>query len=210
MPKVYVVGGGFDFTQMFTKERWELSKDMLSSDLVQFTGGADVSPSFYGERPHVMTNCNLIRDKRERIIFNIALKYKIPMVGVCRGGQFLNIMNGGRMWQHVDGHIGKGHHKTVDTDTGESFNASSTHHQMMIPHKTGKIIAIAKEATKKEKLGKSGQIISLLGTEGSDLEACFYLKSKSFCFQPHPEYGGFADLTDRYFQYIAKYLKIGG
>ena len=208
MPKVYVIGGGFDFTRMFTKKRWELSKDLFSSDLVQFTGGSDVSPSFYDEKPHAMTNCNLIRDKRERIIFNIALKHKIPMSGVCRGGQFLNIMNGGKMWQHVDGHIGKVSHNTVDMATGESFNASSTHHQMMIPHKTGKIIATAKEATKKEKMGKTGQIISLLGTQGLDVEACFYLKSKSFCFQPHPEYEGFDNLTDRYFKYIAKYLKV--
>ena len=208
MPKVYVIGGGFDFTRMFTKKRWELSKDLFSSDLVQFTGGSDVSPSFYDEKPHAMTNCNLIRDKRERIIFNIALKHKIPMSGVCRGGQFLNIMNGGGMWQHVDGHAGKGFHNTVDTDTGESFNASSTHHQMMIPHKTGRIIAIAKEATKREKIGKNGQIVSLLGVMGSDVEACFYLKSKSFCFQPHPEYEGFDNLTDRYFKYIAKYLKV--
>ena len=132
------------------------------------------------------------------------------MTGVCRGGQFLNIMNGGKMWQHVDGHIGKSSHKTVDIDTGQAFVASSTHHQMMIPHKTGKTVAIAQESTKKEKIGRVGQIISLLGSQGHDIEACFYLKSKSFCFQPHPEYEGFIDLTNRYFEYITKYLKVGG
>ena len=206
--KVYIVGGGLDFTKMFTQRKWDITQDLFSCDLIQLTGGSDVSPSFYGEIPHKLTHSNLIRDKRERIIFNIALKHKIPMAGVCRGGQFLNIMNGGTMWQHVDGHVGVGVHKTVDMETGESFYATSTHHQLMNPHKSGKVLAVARESTRKEKIGKNGQIISLLSSDGHDVEVMFYLKSKSLCFQPHPEYAGHDDLTKRYFEYISQYLHL--
>ena len=206
--KVYIVGGGADFDRMFVHQGWRITNDLMSASLIQFTGGSDVSPSFYGEKEHPETHSNLMRDKRERIIFNLALKNKIPMAGICRGGQFLNVMNGGRMWQHVDNHSGVGSHNCVDLDTGKSFMATSTHHQMMNPHRSGKILAIAKEATRKERIGKAGQIISLLGHNGQDVEVLFYLKSKSLCFQPHPEFSGQDDLKVDYFHYIAQTLHI--
>lgn len=205
---VYVVGGGGEFDRMFVHQGWRITNDLVSATLVQFTGGSDVSPSFYGEKEHSATRSNLMRDKRERIIFNLALKHKIPMAGICRGGQFLNVMNGGKMWQHVNNHAGVGSHKCVDLDTGHMFEATSTHHQMMKPHKSGKVLVIAKETTRKECIGKNGQVISLLGSNGQDVEVLFYLKSKSLCFQPHPEFGGCEDLRERYFGYISKNLHI--
>ncbi len=205
---VYVVGGGAEFDRMFVHQGWRITNDLISANLVQFTGGSDVSPSFYGEGPHPKTHSNLIRDKRERIIFNIALKNNIPMAGICRGGQFLNVMNGGRMWQDVNNHTNVGIHKCVDTDSGEAFQATSTHHQLMNPHKSGRILAIAKEATRKERIGRAGQVITLMGSQGQDVEVLFYLKSKSLCFQPHPEFGGNDDLKDRYFNYIAQNLHL--
>lgn len=205
---VYVVGGGVEFDRMFVHQGWVIIDSLVEADLIQFTGGSDVSPSFYNEKEHPETRSNLLRDKRERIIFNLALKHKIPMTGVCRGGQFLNVMNGGRMWQHVNNHSGVGSHKVVDLDTGESFGATSTHHQMMNPHKSVKLLAVAKEATRKEKIGVNGQIITLLGSSGTDVEVCFYLKSKSLCFQPHPEFGGCEELRKRYFDYISQNLHI--
>ncbi len=206
--QVYIIGGGPDYALMFKRKGWEITPDLKQADLLQFTGGSDVSPSFYGEEKHPLTNFNLIRDRRERIIFNVALKNKIPMAGICRGGQFLNVMNGGRIWQHIDNHAKS--HKVIDIDTGESFVATSTHHQMMNPHKSGKILAIANVSSKREKIGKAGQILSLVTTPKwrNDIEAVFYLKSKSLCFQPHPEFLGFDKLSNRYFGYIEKHLHL--
>lgn len=205
---VYVVGGGPEFDRMFVHQGWIITNDLFSASLVQFTGGSDVSPSFYGEREHSETRSNLLRDKRERIIFNLALKHKVPMAGVCRGGQFLNVMNGGKMWQHVNNHSGVGSHKVVDLDTGESYEATSTHHQMMNPHRSGKILAVAKESTRKERIGLKGQVVALLGSGGQDVEVLFYIKSKSLCFQPHPEFGGCEDLRKIYFDYIMDNLHL--
>jgi len=205
---VYIVGGGLDFERMFVRQGWKLTDDLMSATLIQFTGGADVSPSFYDEIPHKETRSNLIRDKRERIIFNLALKNKTPMAGVCRGGQFLNVMNGGKMWQHVNNHSGVGTHKVIDIASGDGYNATSTHHQMMNPHKSGEILAIAKECTRKERIGKAGQILCQIGLQNQDVEVLFYSKSKSLCFQPHPEFRGCGDLRDRYFDYISKHLYI--
>lgn len=38
------------------------------------------------------------------------------MVGICRGAQFLNVMAGGKMIQHVEGHAIHGTHEIVVTD----------------------------------------------------------------------------------------------
>ncbi len=207
--KVYIVDGGLDFTRMFIAEGWEVTDDIFSAQVVQFTGGSDVSPEFYNQAKHPLTHCNIIRDKRERIIFNIALKNKIPMTGVCRGGQFLNVMNGGSMWQHVDNHAIFGTHKIFDTDTGEEYDATSTHHQTMLPHKTAKILGVARRvSTKKERMGINGQVIAVMGKNHYDAEVIFYKKSKSLCFQPHPEYPGYPELVNRYFDYIGQHLNL--
>jgi len=66
---------------------------------VVFTGGADVSPFMYGEKKLSVTCNDEHRDEQEKLFFE---RYtKVPKVGICRGGQFLNVMNGGKMWQHV-------------------------------------------------------------------------------------------------------------
>jgi len=100
--KVLIVGGDSIIANMFSKRGWDVTTNTLdpSIDLVQFTGGEDVTPSLYGEQAHAATSCNPARDDREAKIF-LSFKNKVPMAGICRGAQFLNVMNKGSMWQHV-------------------------------------------------------------------------------------------------------------
>lgn len=206
--KVYIVGGDNNYKTMFQFRGWAVTHKLSSASLIQFTGGEDITPSLYKEIKHPATNYNLMRDMRESILFNIAVKKNIPMAGICRGGQFLNVMNGGGMWQHVDGHAGVGCHKAVDMESGESFLATSTHHQMMKPTKEAILVTLAGESSQREKVGKQGTILILRGFRDKDIEVVYYDKHNSLCFQPHPEFKGFPELTDRYFQYINKYLGI--
>ena len=55
MRKVYIVGGGGDYKSMFEGEGWEVVDCFSKADLIQFTGGADVSPALYGESTHPQT-----------------------------------------------------------------------------------------------------------------------------------------------------------
>ena len=60
--------------------------------LVLFTGGEDVHPSLYNDTsPKRYCATNLSRDKIEQDIFKVALDNSIPMTGICRGSQFLNV-----------------------------------------------------------------------------------------------------------------------
>jgi hypothetical protein len=89
-------------------------------------------------------------------------------------------MNGGKMWQHVNGHTGE--HKAWDVLTKEELWVSSTHHQMMRPTDKAQILTLASTCTRRD-----DAIESLIGP-GEDVEACWYPETDSLCFQPHPEF----------------------
>jgi len=108
------------------------------ADLVVFTGGHDVSPYLYGDSKHPLSSCSSPRDNKEQDTFTKAYIMSIPMVGICRGAQFLNVMNNGLMLQHVDNHSIGGTHRML-TKEGRELNVTSTHHQLMIPNE-GEII----------------------------------------------------------------------
>jgi len=104
------------------------------------------------------------------------------MAGICRGGQFLNVMNGGSMWQHVNNHIGN--HMAFEVLTQKEIIVTSTHHQMMVPTDEALVLMTASRATVRQGGGKA----ELLGERDDDVEAIYYPKTECLCFQPHPEY----------------------
>lgn len=110
----------------------ELDSMLDVADFVVFTGGTDINPELYNEPRHPATSpSDHKRDKREVEIFQLALNYGIPMVGICRGAQFLCAMNGGKLHQDVRGHT-RTH--LMFTKKRRPFLVSSTHHQMMRPN----------------------------------------------------------------------------
>lgn len=207
MSSVFIVNGDGAYRRLFEKQGWEVVSEVKDADLIQFTGGADVSPVLYGHDTHPKTRNFPARDALEEAIFKAAKANEKPMAGICRGGQFLNVMSGGQMWQHVDGHATGGKHNAVDCDTGFIFPVTSTHHQMMIQGDKAIKVAIAQESTFREK-AIHGRVVRIENENPIDLEALYYPHTKCFCFQPHPEFAGEETLSDRYFYYIYKYLKL--
>jgi gamma-glutamyl-gamma-aminobutyrate hydrolase PuuD len=175
---VHVVGGDPLTEDMFLNRGFACHANPQYADLICFTGGADVSPELYGEKKHPTTNSDINRDNREKIIFHDFVA--TPKVGICRGGQFLNVMSGGRMWQDVDNHCRS--HEMRICDTNERVMVTSTHHQMIRPTKEAEILAVAYESTRKETAIHVSKV-------GHDIEVVYYDDTLSLCFQPHPEYG---------------------
>lgn len=67
-----------------------------------FTGGHDVSPSIYGEKPlEGKTITCSFRDKMESIVLDVSLKEKKPALGICRGIQLINAYLGGSLYQDL-------------------------------------------------------------------------------------------------------------
>ena len=215
--KVFIVGSPLAFKKMFAQEGYEITNRMKEADFVQFTGGEDVTPRLYHQHPHPTTQNNIIRDKRECIQYHHAKKLGKPMAGICRGGQFLHVMNGGSLWQDVDGHGSVHGHLATDLSTGREIRVSSTHHQLMIePTRVkSKILMTALEASRKSRCHRVNnhdkEPFTVVGTYQNtpDIEAIFYPGTKSLCFQPHPEMETFLMCRYMYFKYIRTYL-LGG
>lgn len=206
---VLIVNASPQYTRMFADKGWAVVTDVNQMDSVQlvcFTGGEDVTPSLYGERSLPTTYSNLYRDEYEREIYLLALSKDIPCVGICRGGQFLNVMNGGKMYQHVSRHT-VDHEVVVHDDEfipeRNKVVVTSTHHQMMRPHESAKILVTAKEGGWKEYV--DGNEVVHVTDDEQDIESVFYPHTRSLCFQPHPEFYGYDELKTLFFFLVNKY-----
>lgn len=83
-------------------------------DGLMLTGGADVDPGLYGEEPHPETQMF----QRDRDEFEIALALRaidrdMPVLGICRGMQVLNVAHGGTLLQHLPESQGHEDHRRV-------------------------------------------------------------------------------------------------
>ena len=71
-------------------------------DGILLTGGIDVNPKFYNEKPSDkidITNEDL--DRSDFKIINEARKQGKPLFGICRGSHLINVASGGSLYQHV-------------------------------------------------------------------------------------------------------------
>jgi putative glutamine amidotransferase len=74
--------------------------DML--DALILAGGSDIDPASYGARPHPETKGSWPeRDRFEISLGTRALERDMPVLGICRGMQMLNVIQGGTLNQHV-------------------------------------------------------------------------------------------------------------
>lgn len=172
--------------KMFMNNGWAVSNTHEGVNLICFGGGADVTPALYNEK-NTHSNCDIKRDLYCIFLYNYARSNSIPCVGICRGGQFLNVMNGGKMIQDFPGH-GRDH--IVNTFDKESIFMSSTHHQVMIPSKLGELLGWGN--TKKE--------VEIVLYDNEENTGCL-------CFQPHPEYFDKNHECQKvFFEYIQDFL----
>lgn len=79
-------------------------------DLLVLPGGEDVEPARYGERPSpALGRVNKVRDEFEEQVLRSAVRFKIPVVGICRGEQRLNVFFGGTLHQDLPSELASGY-----------------------------------------------------------------------------------------------------
>ncbi|MFC0598642.1 gamma-glutamyl-gamma-aminobutyrate hydrolase family protein [Streptomyces palmae] len=76
-------------------------------DGLVIAGGPDVEPARYGAEPHPRTGPPAPeRDAWELALIEAALAAGLPLLGICRGMQLLNVARGGTLRQHLEAHAG--------------------------------------------------------------------------------------------------------
>jgi N5-(cytidine 5'-diphosphoramidyl)-L-glutamine hydrolase len=140
--------------------------DIKNCNLVLFTGGEDV-----GSNPD--------RDIEERSYFYMCQMESIPVVGICRGMQFLAWAHSVPLIQHIDGHNSCMHE--VQDWRGRKFNVKGDHHQAV-------------------KFVDDGRVDVLLQAPDGTVESCFFPSIKGFGVQYHPEWMEERSIGYRWFQ----------
>lgn len=75
--------------------------DVSLLDGLVLSGGTHVHPNRYGQQPQVTARYDLRRDETDFQLLEQAEEIDIPVLGICRGAQFINVFHGGSLCQNV-------------------------------------------------------------------------------------------------------------
>lgn len=94
--------GGIPVPIPFSSDTTLLQAQIDRLDALVMIGGEDFDPQLYGQEPHPMLGTvNIERDRYDLYLIRYALRKEIPLLGICRGLQGLNIAEGGSLYQDL-------------------------------------------------------------------------------------------------------------
>lgn len=71
-------------------------------DAIILIGGADIHPSYYNEEPiEQLGEVDSLRDVYDIALIRLAAQRNVPMLGICRGEQLINVAFGGTLYQDI-------------------------------------------------------------------------------------------------------------
>lgn len=111
-------------------------------DGLMLAGGSDIDPSAYGQEPHPETKLTVPeRDRAELALARAAAARDMPVLGICRGMQLINVYQGGTLVPHLEDGVhqledGQRHDVRIDGTSALSRlldatrgEVTSSHHQ---------------------------------------------------------------------------------
>lgn len=122
-------------------------RDALSViDGIVLTGGGDIHPSYFGEKPvDELGSVDSVRDIYDIHLIKMGAQHNIPMLGICRGEQLINVAFGGTLYQDLPSqyagdtllqHRNASHNVSFESDSwianitgSENLVTNSVHHQ---------------------------------------------------------------------------------
>jgi putative glutamine amidotransferase len=169
-------------------------QDIQSCDGFILTGGVDVDPALYGESrdyPNAPTEFRPERDRFEEKIFRHAQENKLPLLGICRGMQLVNVLQGGKLVQDLGEKPNRVHRKK-EIDKQHEIRIEKQSLMFQITR-----LAIAKvnsahhQAVRTDAIGNNLKINAWSESEDSAPEGLEYENKTGqgfmLCVQWHPE-----------------------
>jgi len=188
---ITIIGSSHSYKELFSEiARVEVEEEVLISkpediDLVVFTGGADVHPAFYRGIHNGTSMVSYDRDIYEQVVFDWCQEHNIKTTGICRGFQFLNVMCGGFMYQHITGHGIMGLHSVVFPKISDkNIHVSSTHHQLVGLSEEAIPIAWSNPNLSTIYIGPNADVVQ---EPEHEIEAAVFPNHNSMGVQFHPE-----------------------
>ena len=94
--------GGIPFVIPQSEDEAMAENYVAALDGLLLTGGKDIDPLYYGQEPMAGIGAfDALRDAWELALFAAAVKKGIPIVGICRGHQVINVAMGGSLFQDL-------------------------------------------------------------------------------------------------------------
>lgn len=183
-----VDSGGIPFIIPITSDV-ERNKEFLAHlDGIILSGGVDIDPKYYGEEnTGKSVEISPLMDEAEEVLVHIAMDMDLPILGICRGMQSLNVFNGGSLIQDLPSEHGFSvNHRLEKPETAlhEITIDKTSHLSDAIGFGTHKINSYHHQAIKKIAPGFSVSAVS----EDGVIES-IYSTEKKFVLgvQWHPE-----------------------
>jgi putative glutamine amidotransferase len=181
------IGNEVEVVDLFTSP-----ESLASVDAVVFTGGADIAPVRFGKanEEHLVGEVNEARDQSEFETAKKAEEMGLPVLGICRGLQLLNVVHGGTLITDIQ-HFGGADHKKLDETTDNRHRVkvtAGTHIYKILRETEGEVNSAHHQAI--ERLGE-GLTISSRDERDGTIESIEWEKPESkpylLAVQWHPE-----------------------
>ncbi|MFM1525344.1 gamma-glutamyl-gamma-aminobutyrate hydrolase family protein [Helcococcus bovis] len=97
-----IKNGGIPYIIPMNSDDEVIRQHVENIDALILSGGHDVTPTLYGQEPHQKIGQTLLeRDKFDYKLIKYAKERNIPILGICRGYQILNVYHGGTLYQDL-------------------------------------------------------------------------------------------------------------
>lgn len=203
----------YPFDKLFSEKANGKAQGFEGASAFILWGGTDIHPSYYGAKHNVFSFAPAAPSERDVWEYK-AMKYckanNIPIIGICRGAQFLCAFAGGYLVQHMKGHDRD--HMVHDED-GEVYPVKSSHHQMMVPFNTEhRLVAWSSKQLSHFYYGEASETpltVQRAIDDGTfqEPETVFFPSIRGLGIQGHPEWADpQSKFVDKCLEHVETYL----
>jgi putative glutamine amidotransferase len=182
-------------------------------DGLLLAGGADIDPSSYGQEAHPETVGTVPeRDAFEISLVRAAIERDLPVLGICRGMQLINVARGGTLLQHLPERFGHHEHRRV---VG-SFDGADDEVGLREGTLAMRVVGEARHPTKShhhQGVDRLGEGLEVSGTSAMDgLAEAIELPGRRFVLgvQWHPEADPASPVVEALVQAASRYAQAAG